>query len=184
MKIVKESINDELIVFRGQKMSFYDLNVKTGYNKPDGYNLLFVHTDINTVYLHYAMLHGDLAFCENFYREIVVFKIPNRIKKVTGRALDNIRSYINTFKQEGYVGVTSDIVEFSFDIGEIGLFYFPEPIERFQTRKGFFSKKDIDIMINKYGLNAKNALRYEKEVKDKLSAYPKGYYKHRKEVKW
>lgn len=145
--------DDNIVLFRGQAHHFYNPNEPGGYFQH--YGMLFVTNDINNAHF-YTKTPGTVNL-----REIMVFSVPNRIQRVTGMFIDRATRLINTAKAQGYIGITSNLGELYQDRGEVGLFYNPTPIRRWQTTTGVFSPDDVSEMM-KWGLNRQQAKAEER----------------------
>ena len=140
--------NKEIItLFRGQSGNFYNESEETGYFKI--YKMFYLTPHIDSAYFYTRPGYSNI-------REILVFQVPNNIARVSGVYVDRLGiDKINQLKHEGYLGVTSNIGELSFDKNEIGMFNLYSPIHRFQTQNGKFSNTDLDY-LSKLGLSKYN----------------------------
>lgn len=134
-------------LFRGQAGEFFDEKKLQGYQ--EAYGMLFLSDDINNA--HFYTKPGQYQ-----KREILVFEVPDKIAQVKGVYIDRLGSdEIAKLKQQGYVGVTSDIGELIFDKGEVGMFQNYAPVKRFQTEDGKFSQEDV-AQLKSLGLSDTN----------------------------
>jgi len=136
-----------ITLFRGQSDKFFSKSEETGYFKI--YKMFYLTPHIDSAYFYTKPGYSNI-------REILVFRVPDNIASISGEYIDRIGiDKINHLKQEGYLGVTSNIGELSFDKNEIGMFNLYSPIDRFQTQNGKFS--DIDLYhLSKLGLSKYN----------------------------
>lgn len=146
----------KILLFRGQSEKFYEESPQ-GYS--DSYGMLFTNCDINNAYFYTKPKQNNV-------REILVFEVPNNIMRISGKYIDRARAEMQKAKEEGYVGITSNVGELTFDEGEVGLFKFYKPIAKYQTNNGVFDPKDVREM-KKYGLSAFNITMEKKLYKIK-----------------
>lgn len=127
----------ELTLFRGQSGKFYE-KIKQGYSG-DAYGMLFLSDNINS-----AHFYSKPGFAET--REILVFKVPNKIAKIQGKYIDRASEERAKARAEGYLGITSNVGELNVDKGEVGLFYMPKPIKSWRTESGAFTQEQVEEM--------------------------------------
>jgi hypothetical protein len=130
----------KIVLFRGQSDNFFKQK-KQGYS--EAYGMIFMSALIDSALFYTKPGRSKV-------REILMFEIPNNIMRISGKYIDRATEERKKAKEEGFVGIVSDIGELDADWGEVGVFDFYKPVKKWQTTTGAFSMTDLKEM-SKFG---------------------------------